>query len=340
MTAPRPLVVLESFPAPRPTTNPYLVQLLASLPGDVRALTFDWRTALTARYDVLHVHWPENLLRGRNRAKTVARRLCVALLLLRATARRTAVVRTLHNTAPHEGGGRIERAFLRWWDRRTTLWVRLNPGTEPPTAAPVVTILHGHYRDWFAAMPHPEPVPGRILFFGLVRPYKGVEALLDAFAELDGDEVSLRVVGHPTTDELRERVRAAVASDPRVTARLEYVDDAALAEEVGRADLVALPYRALHNSGVALLALSLDRPVLLPRSALAAELDAEVGTGWVATFDDTVGPEDLARALKTARSTDRTPAPDLSARGWAEAGRAHADAFRRAVACVRGRGDA
>ena len=49
----RPIRVLQSFPAPRPTTNPYIVMLarsLAATPG-LAVRTFTWRTALAGRYD-------------------------------------------------------------------------------------------------------------------------------------------------------------------------------------------------------------------------------------------------------------------------------------------------
>ncbi|GEL98117.1 glycosyltransferase [Cellulomonas terrae] len=334
-TGARPICVLESFPGPRPTTNPYLVQLLAELPDDVVASTFTWRRALRGRYDVFHVHWPEKLPRGSSRTKTLARQAATAALLLRLRLRRTAVVRTLHNAAPHEAGGRVERVLLRWMDRRTTLFVRLNPATPLPVHAapgvPVVTIAHAHYRDWFARFPRGEAMPGRVLFFGLIRPYKGVEDLLAAFHDLPDEGASLRVVGHPEDAALGRSVAEQAAADPRIGVRLEYVDDETLAAEINAAQVVVLPYRHLHNSGVALLALSLDRPVLVPAGGTATELAAEVGDAWVPTFTDVVGAADLAAAL--ARTAPGRP--DLSARDWSVVAPAHAAAFRTALARVR-----
>jgi len=330
------LVVLESFPEPRPTTNPYLVQLVRSLPADVHVLTFTWRRALTASYDLFHLHWPENLPRGTTRVRTAARQALTALLLLRLAVRRTPMVRTLHNTGPHEPGGRLERALLRWCDSRTTLWIRLTSSTVPPSDAPVVTIPLGHYRDWFADLPLPPAEPGRILYFGLVRPYKGVEDLLDAFGELADPAARLRLVGRTTQDSLRDRVERAVRADLRIGARLEYVADEELADEVSRAALVVLPYRRLHNSGAAILALSLGRPVLLPSGSTADELAAEVGPGWIETFTPPLTGGALAAALAHAHDLRRAPAPDLSRREWPAGGQAHAAAFRTAVAHAHG----
>jgi beta-1,4-mannosyltransferase len=58
------LAVLQSFPVPRSTTNPYLVQLARRLRGllGLTAVNFSWREALLGKYDVFHVRWPEILV--------------------------------------------------------------------------------------------------------------------------------------------------------------------------------------------------------------------------------------------------------------------------------------
>lgn len=349
------LTVLQSFPGPRPTTNPYLVELVGALPATVRTLTFTWRTALTGRYDVLHLHWPEKLLRGHGPLRTAARHVATLALLLRLTLTRTPVVRTLHNVRPHEPGGVIEGLVLRALDRRTTLAIRLVPTTtlppDVPAGTPLVTIPHAHYRGWYAQHPRPQRRAGRVLFFGLVRPYKGVEDLLAAFRALPGDAVSLRVVGSPESDGLARAVAALAEGDDRVGLLLEYVDEATLATEIGEAQLVVLPYRELHSSGAALLALSLDRPVLVPAGAAASDLAAEVGPRWVHTFDGGVTAADLAAALSaTATATVPVPSvtgatdtrgsdddrPDLSARDWDHVAPAHVQAYRTALARRKG----
>jgi beta-1,4-mannosyltransferase len=328
--------VLQSFAAPRPTTNPYLVQLLDALPSDVHARTFAWSWALRGDYDVLHLHWPEVLLRSPRRSRTVARRLAFAALLLRLRLRRTAVVRTLHNVAPHEGGSALEAALLRWCDRSTTRYIRLNPATQPPTAAPVDTIVHGDYTRWYAGHAVPAPVPGRVLHFGLIRPYKGVEELLEAFAAVTAPQAELRVVGRPTDDALGDRVRAAVRDDARVSALLDYVDDATLAREVGSASLVVLPYRAMHNSGALLLALSLGRPVLVPSNDVTEALADEVGRHWVRTYPGDLTTDALEAGLAPGLDVDG-PGPDLSGRDWTDIGRRHRDSYVAALADRRTR---
>ncbi|MEZ0164109.1 glycosyl transferase [Kineococcus sp. LSe6-4] len=338
-------MVLQSFRTPRPTSNPYLAALLESLPAggergvDVR--TFSWRTALLGRYDVLHVHWPELLLRSHRRGGRAARAAATGLLLARLALRRTPLVRTVHNPSPHEDGGRLERFLLARLDAATTVTVHLSArtvGTVCPGSTAVV-VPHGHYRGQYAGHEHRAPVPGRLVHPGLLRPYKQVEALLAAFTALPGEH-SLHVLGAAPDAALAGRVRAAAAGDDRVRADLHHVGDAELVRAVTAAELVVLPYAPRGGSGAQLLALSLDRPVLLPAGPAAAELAAEVGPGWVHTFTGPLSPAHLQAALAAVRADARTGTradhPDLSARGWDVVGRAHADVYHRAVGRAAG----
>ncbi len=321
----RPVRVLLSVRGPSPTTNPYVVQLARSQPPDVDVRFFTWTRGLLGRYDVLHVHWPEVLLRRAGRPARWAARARAALLVARLGLTRTPVLRTVHNTATHERGDVVERLLLAALERRVRERVLLSPSTPSPAGG--VVVPHGHYGDWYAGAPRSEVVPGRLLFFGLLRPYKGVDTLLAAFAGLADPGARLRVVGAAPDPALRDAVAAAAAADPRAGARLEHVDDDDLAREVTAAQLVVLPYRDLHSSGALLLALSLGRPVLVPATATTLELRAEVGERWVHTHDGPLRPEDLARAL--AATADLEGAPDLSARDWSVGGARHAEVYRR-----------
>ncbi|WP_210480605.1 glycosyltransferase [Naasia sp. SYSU D00948] len=322
----RPLTVLQSLPVGSRETNPYLLQLLDSLSDSARVLRFSWRRALVGKYDVFHVHWPERLIRGHSRLKTAARRALFLALLIRLRLARTAVVRTVHNLRSHEEGGRVEQWLLRALERRTSAFIRLNPYTPVPPGALARTIKHGDYRQWYSSYPRPERVPGRLLFFGLVRPYKGVTELLGAFGDLRDSALRLHVVGKPGTSADEAAVRSAT-SDDRVDLRLGYADDADLAREVGEAELVVLPYRNVHNSGAAILALSLDRPVLMPRADVVDWLRDEVGSSWVLTYDPPLTSEALAQALSEVRRAGAVRCV-LQDRDWPMIGREHVDLYR------------
>ncbi len=129
-----------------------------------------------------------------------------------------------------------------------------------------------------------------ILFFGLVRPYKGVDVLLEAFRELDGAE--LWIVGMPRMD-LAEYKRMAKACSGRVRFVSRFITDPEIASYFRRADVVALPYRQIEQSGVLYTALAFAKPVV----ASAVGGFSEVGATGAIRLVEPGNAEELAAAL-------------------------------------------
>lgn len=326
--------VLQSFGTPRRTTNPYLVMLRDSLESsdDVECLPFSWRSALTGSYDVFHVHWPDTLLAGRSWVTRSGKRVALAGLLLRLRLRGTPVVRTLHNIREPEAWW-LDRRLLRALDSQATVGIRINESTPEPAGMRSTLIPHGHYRDWYGGIPRADRVPGRLGYVGLIKPYKGVDALLDAYrgARAHDPSMSLDISGSPADDAVAESMRAAERELPGLDVTLRYVDETEFVDAVTRATLIVLPYRFMHNSGSALAALSLDRPVLVPDNEANRMLAREVGAGWVLRFQGELDSDDLTTALAAVAMTPPAP-PDLSRREWSDVAARHADAYRCAVA--------
>lgn len=333
MTGASPVRVLHSLAPPDGTTK-YVDQMTVGAPEDVEVSYFSWRRALRGGYDVLHLHWPEFLVRGRNRRTRLAKRQAMRALLLLTRVRGVPVVRTVHNVRPHAEGGAGERRLLATVDRRTTTFILLNPTTPVLPGQDAVTIPHGHYRDRFAAHPRARREDGLVLYFGIIRPRKGVEALIEVFTAGARAHQRLRIVGSPTP-ELRERITSMTAGQSNVTTRLEFVDDDELVREITAATLIVLPYTEMHNSGAALVALSLDRPVLVPRTPSNAALAAEVGEEWVIQYDGPLTDAILTDAIARASAPRAAERPHLDGRDWDEVGRRHRDIYRAALTAAR-----
>lgn len=332
-------IVLQSFPTPRSTTNPYLIMLAESLARvpSVLVKNFSWPTALFTRYDVFHVHWPEILVSGHTPLKKLARQLLFCTLLVRLRLLGTPIVRTVHNIELPDGISRGEVALLQIFNRQTCLRIRINATTEIPPGQPSATILHGHYRTWFAKYPRPESVPGQVGYIGLIRRYKGVDGLLKAFKQIQPDSLAatLHIAGKPSSEEIAEEMRALAAGDDRIRLSLHFLTDAELAEEVSKAELMVLPYKEMHNSGGVLAALSLDRPVLVPDNEANRRLAAEVGPGWIHRYQGELMGQDIENAIGSIRSTPPEHEPDLSARDWRQTGQDHVTAYGTARSLTR-----
>ncbi|MET0843113.1 MAG: glycosyltransferase [Mycetocola sp.] len=331
---PTAIKVLQSFGVPRRTTNPYIAMLareLSSTPG-ITHIPFSWRVALRGSYDLLHVHWPDTLLAAERPVARLGKRVAFGLLLLRLLKKKTPVVLTVHNLSAHEGPW-IDRALVSRMEELVTLRIRINPSTELPDDMPSELIPHGHYRGWFEGLPRRTAVTGRIGYVGLIRAYKGVDDLVSAFLEAHRAEpgLSLVLAGQPRGEAIAEGLQRQVHADPGIRLELAYVPDARLVEIITESEIVVLPYRRMHNSGAALAALSLDRPVLVPRTPSNEELAREVGSGWVHFFDGQLDAESLLSAVRAVRENVPVSRPRLDMRDWDETGADHLRAYHRAL---------
>jgi glycosyltransferase involved in cell wall biosynthesis len=158
--------------------------------------------------------------------------------------------------------------------------------------------------------------PRRLLFFGKVREYKGVEELLAAMTSVPSDlAMQLMVAGDCDDPVLRQRLTMlARTAGARVVLRLEEIPDAEVTPLLAAADAVVIPYRRVTTSGSAMLALAHGRPLVVPQLGSLADLPERA----VVRYDMTV--PGLAAALTKVTSISATELADMSA-----AARAHAE---------------
>ncbi|GLY05588.1 MULTISPECIES: glycosyltransferase [Actinoplanes] len=150
-------------------------------------------------------------------------------------------------------------------------------------ATPAEVALHGPFDH------HVTPAAGRtpdgtrrLLFFGTIRPYKGLEDLIEAFGRL-GPDHHLTVVGE-TWEGWTLPVEMIAASPARDRIRLvnRYVPDAEVQEHFAAADIVVLPYRRSSASGPLHIAMSHGLPVVVtPVGGLTEAAGRYSGTVFV-----------------------------------------------------------
>ncbi len=225
-------------------------KLAAHVPGMVRL------RAATRQSDVVHLQW-----------------LAVPELDFGLLPPRRPRLLTAHDVLPREprpGQLAAMRRVLRSVDavvvhsEHGAARLRAEAGVAPER---IHVIPHGAF-DHLARQAHERPLPAElaavegpvILFFGLVRPYKGVDVLIEAFREVEGAELWIAGMPRMSLEPLRElaaRAPGTVRFVPR------YVVDAEIPALMRRADLVVLPYREIDQSGVLYTALAFGRPLVL-----------------------------------------------------------------------------
>jgi glycosyltransferase involved in cell wall biosynthesis len=240
------------------------------------------------RPDVLHLHWshPYFLFGSKKRLYDIPLskqfcRLAAIVFLFQVWVAGLFIDRivwTVHNKCNHE---RRYESLDRWvterllgmvdavqlWDDRTESEFREYVESGLPS---VHNIPHGNYCEIYETVPEWDarerlnlPQDERVyLYFGMIRPYKNVLGLLDAFKEIE--EAHLVVAGNPKDDELEAEIRTCGSHIRNLDLFLEYIPDSEVPLYFSAADIAVLPYNHVFNSGSALLAMSLGTPVVAP----------------------------------------------------------------------------
>lgn len=228
--------------------------------------------------------------------------------ILAGVGNRARTVALCHNVLPHERGpldNVLMRALLRRVDTVVThspeqqnlAQSLLDDSAAGPRMAELPPHLPGTGRPPVSTTPDTTDVQHHLLFFGIVRPYKGVDVLLRAFAEGAPPNVTLTVAGEFWSQQAAElgALAAELGISERVEFRQGYVPDTELAELFARADALVLPYRTATATQNVWLAHARGVPVIATR---AGTLPGHVTEGVDGLLCDPGDPVDLARALR------------------------------------------
>jgi glycosyltransferase involved in cell wall biosynthesis len=181
------------------------------------------------------------------------------------------LVLTAHDVLPREARPGQREAQRRIYDHFDAVIVHTEHGRRRLTGelgidpARVHVIAHGAFehlatgRDAEAQpeLPSLQSEKPVVLCFGLMRPYKGIDLLLEAWRGIEHAE--LWIVGAPRMD--IAPLQAAAPPGVRFVAR--FIGEGELAACFRRAELVVLPYREIDQSGVLFTALAFGKPLLL-----------------------------------------------------------------------------
>lgn len=297
---------------------------------DVRYVPFDWFWCSMKPCDVFHVHWPEAAVMGRGTGRAGVKTLLFLFCVLMFKLRRKPILYSVHNIGSNDGRfPALERLIWALFIPCVTVFQHFNRDSVKQAVArwPRLAtaqhciIPHPNYRSW---APHRmdraeararlgiSPSSVMLLNFGRMRPYKGVETLIDAFRSVPDPRCVLVIAGLPLDDTYGRTLQSLCAGDPRIRLMARFVPQDELTDLIAASDVVVIAHNKLNNSGVAVTALSADRPILAP--ARGAILDYAEGTcrDWVTLFHEQIGPAEIAAAVARWASLPEGATPDLS----------------------------
>jgi glycosyltransferase involved in cell wall biosynthesis len=253
-------------------------------------------------------------------------------------------VMTLHNVR-RRGESSPAAALTRRLARRMDAVVvhtrdaaRLLAGPIGVDGTRVEVIPHGAF-DHLTRQPAEVPLPDElaaveapvVLCFGTIRPYKGIDVLLEAFRRVEGAE--LWVVGRPLAMDMAPLHELARRVPGHVRFVTRYVTDPEIPAFFRRADVVTLPYRVIDQSGVLYAALAFGSAIVLSDVGGFRELAEDHAAAWLVPPGD---PDALAAALNALLADPeervalgaRAAAAATGAYSWDEVARRTLDLYR------------
>ena len=319
-----PRMIVYAAPARRNRdSNPYnyLLSEALSVEGcEVHELNRE--NGIFVHADVIHLHWPQNQSRGRFRIALKKSVESVIRLVIQRT-RGAAIVWTVHNIHAHDQNNPVLERVLMWCITRIVSGVvYLSASSRSAAEAtypallrkPYAIIPHGTYGDFFRScndrsitrdhlgLPATEKV---ISFVGDIAPYKGLDNLLEAAMDLKPKEAVLLVAGAFKADDgYIRKIRAMISrlrtSGHSVVFIERRLSNSEMVDALNASDVLALPYRRVNNSGLAILAAEHGTRLLTTDHDVFRDLRDELGEGHVI-----VAGQDLnVNVLRTALSQD------------------------------------
>jgi beta-1,4-mannosyltransferase len=319
--------------------NPYCGLLYSNMEKlGVVTEAFTPMRAVSGRYDIFHLHWPEYYL-GQPPLKALAGTLGLLAIVLWLRCRGTRIVWTVHNIHSHKRlYPKVEPWFWRVLTPMLDGYIGLSETSVLQARAqfpalrstPCSVIPHGDYRTSYPATITKSSARTQlgiaakesvVLFFGGISAYKNVPRLIDTFRRAALANSTLVIAGCPSSREDERRVVETVEGSSCIQLHLRRIPTDEVQVFFTAADLVVLPFSEIMNSGSAILALSFDRPVLVPDRGSLPELQVLVGPEWVWTYHGELTVAELEASIAWSRTCKRAPQANLSGFDWSSIAR-------------------
>jgi glycosyltransferase involved in cell wall biosynthesis len=203
------------------------------------------------------------------------------------------VITILDNVIPHEQRF-FDKPLTTWFLKQNSGFVAMSGSVKNDLLslrpdAPFILKSHPLYDHFGKSMDQHlarkqlgiDPEKKTLLFFGLIRDYKGLDLLIDAMSLLDAS-YQLIIAGESYGDfgKYRQQIEASPAKQ-RITVLNRYIGDEEVPVLFSASDLLVVPYRSATQSGVIPIAYHFETPVLATDVGGLRETIEEAGTGLI-----------------------------------------------------------
>ncbi len=229
---------------------------------------------------------------------------------------RTRVVSILDNIIPHEHRPG-DRLLSRYFSRSVDGFVAMSESVledlnQFDTVKPRVFCRHPLYDNFGAKATRDEALeflgldPGQryMLFFGLIRDYKGLDLLLKAYADSRFRKMNVRLIvagEFYSGSEKYLEMQKQLGLDDMIVWKSDFVPDSEVRYYFGVADIIVQPYKSATQSGVTQIAYHFEKPMLVTDVGGLAEIVPDGKVGYVVSPDE----HSIADALVDFFGNDR-----------------------------------
>ena len=241
----------------------------------VKIISKNWKPA------ILHIHWLDPYMYDKSRFIRILKSIIFVIDILIIKLLGIAIVWTVHNLRMHDSKFfKLEFAII-------SFFVRLCNGIIVHTNSAFDNVIT-HYDvspDLISVIPHGNYITryknntsrtdARIklkirenehvfLFFGKIRPYKGVEKLIEKFNAIDQKNMKLIIAGKAVNPDIAFNVKKMCQDSQNILPVTSFIPDDEIQIFMNAADVVVLPYKKIFTSGTVLLAMSFGKAIIAP----------------------------------------------------------------------------
>lgn len=252
-----------------------------------------------ASLSAVNLNWYDDI-NERNRIKAILILIKKILTISFLKINRVQIIYTLHNKTAHDGRSPKENLFLKKFILKRADVVSILSKKSKEYASSLVHISD----DRFYYVGHPayssivskeEKADGKLtfLYFGMIRPYKNIEMLINAWKKAQLSNSRLLIAGKPINEDYRRAVEESAKGVDGVELVLKYINNDELDSLVSSAGVIVSPLnkQSSMNSGTLIKAMCMKKTIIIPDIEMVYDYD--MGNMFVYSYDSDDKHEDI-----------------------------------------------
>jgi len=276
-----------------------------------RLIARNWKPA------ILHIHWLDPFISNDSRLISILKSIIFITDILIIKLLGIRVIWTVHNLEIHDS------KFIKFEFDIISFFAHLCNGIIVHTDSARNEVMR-HYRipaDIMTVIPHGNyistyrnnisqadartrldiPQDGLVfLYFGKIRPYKGLEKLIDIFNRIKQTNITLIIAGKALNQNIANVIKNKCHTNKNILPVISFIPHDEVQIYMNAADVIVLPYKNIFTSGASLLAMSFGKAIIAPLTGSIPDvLDSNGGFLYVPK-----DPSGLEKAIEDSLNSD------------------------------------